>query len=133
MKRIPETELMNDPEQVATYAGHYLDNAFWLFVQCFHKYFPDLIPRDAILDLGCGPAAIPLRLAKLFPHCEIHGVEGAPRMLAYGKEAVQREGLEGQVHLFQGILPNTFHLPREHYEVVISNSFLHHLVDPMVL
>ncbi len=133
MKRIPEPELMNDPKQVAIYAGPYLDSACWLFIQRFRKYFPGLVPTDAILDLGCGPAAIPLALAGHFPHCEIHGVEGAPRMLAYGKEAVQRKGLEKQVHLFHGILPSTFPLPRERYEVVISNSFLHHLADPMVL
>ncbi len=133
MQRIPEPELMNDPQQVALYAGPYLDNACWLFIQRFRKYFPGLTPTDAILDLGCGPAAIPLRLARHFPHCEIHGVEGAPRMLAYGKEAVQREDLGKQVHLFHGILPDTFPLPRERYEVIISNSFLHHLADPMIL
>ena len=133
MKRIPEPELMNDPQQVALYAGPYLDNACWLFIQRFRKYFPGLIPTDAILDLGCGPAAIPLRLARYFPHCEVHGVEGAPRMLAYGKEAVQREDLGKQVQLFQGILPEPLLLPRERYGIIISNSFLHHLADPMIL
>ncbi|MBU4262457.1 MAG: class I SAM-dependent methyltransferase [Proteobacteria bacterium] len=133
MKRIPEPELMNDPKHVATYAGHYLDNAYWLFVQCFQRYFPGLVPRDAILDLGCGPAAIPLLLARHFPHCEIHGVDGAPNMLAYGKKAVQREGLEQRVRLFHGILPENFHLGRERYEVVVSNYLLHHLADPLVL
>ncbi len=133
MRRIPEPELMNDPQQVALYAGPYLDNACWLFIQRFRKYFPDLTPTDAILDLGCGPAAIPRRLARHFPHCQIHGVEGAPRMLAYGREAVQREDLGTRVHLFHGILPETFPLPRERYGIIISNSFLHHLADPMIL
>ncbi|MHB8788409.1 MAG: class I SAM-dependent methyltransferase [Desulfobulbaceae bacterium] len=133
MKRIPEPELMDDPEQVAAYAGHDLDNAYWLFVQCFHKYFPDLAPDGAILDLGCGPAAIPLRLARLFPSCEIHGLDGAPRMLEYGRQAVQREGLEHQVQLIHGILPEMVRMPRSRYGVIISNSFLHHLADPMIL
>ncbi len=133
MQRIPEPELMNDPQQVAIYADRYLDNASWLFIQRFRKYFPGLVPTDAILDLGCGPAAIPLRLARHFPQCEIHGVEGAARMLAYGKEAVQRENLGKQVHLFHGILPDNFSLPRQRYEIIISNSFLHHLADPMIL
>lgn len=124
---------MDDPQQVATYADCCLDNAYWLFIQCFRRFFPDLVPHEAILDLGCGPAAIPLRLARLFPHCEIHGVEGARHMLAYAKKTVQREGLEKQVRLFHGILPDNFPLARERYEVVISNSFLHHLADPMVL
>lgn len=124
---------MDDPEQVAAYAGDDLDNAYWLFVQCFHKYFPDLAPDGAILDLGCGPAAIPLRLARLFPSREIHGLDGAARMLACGRQAVQREGLEHQVQLIHGILPDMVRMPRGRYEVIISNSFLHHLADPMIL
>ena len=69
--------------------GGDLDNAYWLFVQLFRKYFPDLMPNDAILDLGCGPAAIPLRLARLFRTCQVHCVDGAACMLAQGKQAVQ--------------------------------------------
>lgn len=133
MKRVPEPELMNDPEQVSAYAGRDMDNACWLFVQCFHKYFPELVPDGAILDLGCGPAAIPLRLARIFPNCEIHGVDGALHMLAYGRQAVQREGREQQVQLFHGILPDRLRIPRSRYGVIVSNSFLHHLADPMIL
>lgn len=133
MKRVVEPELMNDPEQVEAYAGSDLDNAYWLFVQCFKKYFSQRILQGAMLDLGCGPAGIPLRLARRYPNCEIHGVDGAPRMLAHGRKAVQREGLEHQVQLFHGQLPNRLPLPRSRYEVIISNSFLHHLVDPMIL
>jgi len=133
MKRVPEPELMVAPQQAEAYAGPHLDSAYWLFLQCLRKFFPDLAPEDAILDLGCGPAVIPLRLARLFPNCEIHGVDGAHQMLEYGRQAVRREGLEHQVQLIHGILPHRILLPRSRYEMIISNSFLHHLVDPMVL
>jgi ubiquinone/menaquinone biosynthesis C-methylase UbiE len=102
-------------------------------MQLFHKYFPDLAPDDPILDLGCGPAAIPLRLAQRFSNCQIHCVDGADHMLAQGKKAVQREGLEEQILFFKGRLPEKLPLPRDRYKIVISNSFLHHLADPMVL
>lgn len=133
MQRIPEPELMDNPRQAAAYGGCCLDNAAWLFIQCLRRFFPGLLPNHAILDLGCGPAAIPLRLARLFPDCQIHGVEGARHMLTAGEEAVRREGMERRVRLFHGVLPGTFALPCERYEMVISNSFLHHLADPMVL
>lgn len=133
MERIPEPELMDDPRQVAAYGGSCLDDAGWLFIQCLRRFFPGLVPNDAIVDLGCGPAAITLRLAKFFPDCQIDGVEGARRMLAAGEEAVRREGLEKRVRLFHGILPGALPLPRERYGMVIANSFLHHLADPMVL
>lgn len=133
MKRIPEPELMNEQEQVAVYAGPHLDNAAWLFSQNFRRFFPTLEVKGAILDLGCGPATIPLRLAGLFPQCQIHGIDGASRMVEFGRRAVQRQGLEAQVQLFHGVLPDDFHLPQERYEIIIANSFLHHLEDPMVL
>ncbi len=133
MQRTLEPELMNDPEQAVAYAGHALDNAGWLFIQCFRKYFRNLQPKTTILDLGCGPASIPLRLAGFFPDCRIHGVDGSPDMLALGHKAIIREGLEQQIQLFQGILPDTLPLPQKRYDIIISNSFLHHLADPMVL
>ncbi len=124
---------MNDAEQATAYAGSALDNAYWLFVQLFHKYFPAPVTNTAILDLGCGPAAIPLRLARYFNSCEIHCVDGAAHMLAEGKKAAQRAGLEERVLFFQGTLPDKLPLPRNRYEMVISNSFLHHLTEPMIL
>lgn len=133
MKRVPETALMNDPRQAAAYAGNDLDNAYWLFVQLFHKFFPNLMPEGTILDLGCGPAAIPLRLAKLFSNCQVHCVDGAPQMLAQGQHAALQEGLEERIHFFHGNLPDKLPLPQNRYEMVISNSFLHHLSDPMIL
>ena len=133
MQRTLEPELMNDPDQAAAYAGPDLDNASWLFIQCFRKYFRSLTPKGAILDLGCGPAAIPLRLAKLFPDCEIHGVDGAQAMLVQAEKTVRQEGLEKRIRLFEGSLPNRLPLPQSRYSIVISNSFLHHLADPMVL
>jgi ubiquinone/menaquinone biosynthesis C-methylase UbiE len=124
---------MNDPKQATAYAGRDLDNAYWLFEQCFRKYIPDLHPDSTILDIGCGPAAIALRLARRFPDCTIHGVDGAEEMLIFGKQAVQKAKLEEQIQLIHGMLPDKLSLPCKSYEVIISNSFLHHLPDPMVL
>jgi len=133
MKRVPEPELMDDPRQAAAYAGSALDGACWLFIQLFGKYFPGLTPQAAILDLGCGPATIPLHLAALFNKCRIHCVDGAAAMLTQGRKAAQQQGLADRVLFFQGTLPDSLILPQERYPVVISNSFLHHLADPMVL
>jgi len=133
MKRVPEPALMNDPKQAAAYAGKDLDNAYWLFMQLFRKYFPDLTPEGTILDLGCGPAAIPQRLAKRYSNCQIHCVDAAPKMIEQGQQAVLRKGLEKQIHFFLGNLPDKLPLPQAQYEIVISNSFLHHLLDPMDL
>ena len=133
MKRIPEPELMNDPAHAAVYAGNDLKDAYWLFEQCYLKFFPDIEPESTILDLGCGPAGIPIRLAQRFPECIIHGVDGAPAMLEQAQIAVTEKGLEQQIQLFCGTLPERLTLPRKQYDVILSNSFLHHLARPMVL
>ncbi len=134
MERIPEPEeLMDDPRQVEAYTGPHLDKGYWIFIQRFRKFFPRLAEKGAILDLGCGPAVIPLRLAGLLPKWEIHGVDGSPAMLSAGVEAVRKEGLEKRIRLIHGILPDDLVLPRSRYEAVVSNSFLHHLAEPMDL
>lgn len=133
MKRVPEPALMNDPKQAAAYAGKDLDNAYWLFIQLFHKYFPNLVPEGTILDLGCGPAAIPQHLAERYANCQIHCVDAAPEMLEQGQQSVLQKGLEKRIHFFRGCLPGKLPLPQNRYEIIISNSFLHHLADPMDL
>jgi len=133
MKRVLEPELMDDPRQAAAYAGPALDSAYWLFMQLFRKYFPRLNPQATILDLGCGPAALPLLLAALYHNRRIHCVDGAAAMLELGRSAAQKQGLANRVLFFQGTLPDRLNLPQERYPVIISNSFLHHLADPMVL
>ncbi len=133
MKRVLEPELMTDLAQASVYAGHDLEDAYWLFEQCFRKFFPDIESESTILDLGCGPAGIPIRLARRFPECQIHGVDGSPAMLEQAQTTVAEKALEQQIHLFCGRLPERLNLPLERYDVIVSNSFLHHLANPIVL
>jgi len=133
MERVPEPELMDDPAHASVYAGNDLDDAYWLFEQCYLKFLPDIELESTLLDLGCGPAGIPIRLAQRFPKYTIHGVDGAPVMLEQAKIAIAEKGLEEQIHLFCGTLPERLDLPQRRYDVILSNSFLHHLVNPMVL
>jgi len=124
---------MDDSEQVAVYTGEGLENAYELFGWCFQKFFPDLESKIHILDLGCGTAGISLCLAKLLAGCSVDGVDGADAMLHAGREAVQQANLAHRVNLFYGKLPAPLELPHSHYGAIVSNSFLHHLTDPMVL
>jgi SAM-dependent methyltransferase len=62
----------------------------------------------------------------------VHGVDGAAEMLAHGRSRLEREGLRERVRLIEAYLPGA-ELPLNSYDVVISNSLLHHLRDPMVL
>ncbi len=132
MQRITEPELMNDATQALAYAQADFDDPHNMFIQTFKETFPGIDVSGHILDLGCGPADISIRFAQSYPDCEIDGLDGAPRMLAYGKLAIQKAQLQDRIHLLEGVLPRAG-LPRDNYDVIISNSLLHHLHKPEVL
>ncbi len=131
MQRQPEAELMDGIAQTKAYAAADLANASWLFIEYFKKNFPDKSPKT-ILDLGCGPADITLRFADLYPHGNVHGLDGAANMLEYGRQAVRRLDLAHRVKFIHGKL-GTASFPCKEYGAIVSNSFLHHLADPMLL
>ena len=132
MQRITEPELMNDEAQALAYAHADFDEPHNMFIQTFKETFPEVEVSGYILDLGCGPADISIRFAQSYPDCEIDGLDGAPRMLACGKLAIQKAQLQDRIHLLEGVLPGAG-LPRDNYDVIISNSLLHHLHEPDVM
>jgi ubiquinone/menaquinone biosynthesis C-methylase UbiE len=86
-----------------------------------------------VLDLGCGPADIAVRFARLYPRCTVHGVDGSEAMLRYGRRLLDAAtDVRSRIELVQGRIPEVG-LPRRTYDTVISNSLLHHLPDPGVL
>jgi SAM-dependent methyltransferase len=132
MQRIPEPELMDEFEQARAYAEADFSEPNERFVNLFAEKFPDL-RTASILDLGCGPGDIALRLARRFPGLTVHGLDGSMPMLAFGEARLREEpDLATRVRFLQRILPGAT-LPLDAYEAVISNSLLHHLHDPMVL
>lgn len=131
MKRIPEPELMDDPEQARAYALGDFSEPHQAFIDHFVRCFPRHRPQR-VLDLGCGPADISIRFARTYPDCEITGVDGAEAMLAFAREAITAAGVVARVHLRHMHLPATL-TGAETFDTVISNSLLHHLVDPAVL
>ncbi|HKK14459.1 MAG TPA: class I SAM-dependent methyltransferase, partial [Gammaproteobacteria bacterium] len=132
MDRIPEPELMNEPEQALAYARADFDEPHARFVALYRERFGDTPGAGWVLDLGCGPGDITRRFALAFPGCRLHGVDGAPAMLRLGRADLGRAGLGERVTLMEGYLPGA-RLPRDRYDAVIANSLLHHLADPDAL
>jgi ubiquinone/menaquinone biosynthesis C-methylase UbiE len=133
MERVLEPELMDDPAQAEAYAAADFDASNSLFVELFRARFPDYPGGGAILDLGCGPGDIALRLAAAFPATEVHGLDGAGAMLSLAEAAAAAAGEAGQrVRFIQGLVPGAT-LPRARYDAIVSNSLLHHLHHPETL
>ncbi|MFN3397754.1 MAG: class I SAM-dependent methyltransferase [Sulfurimicrobium sp.] len=131
MQRIPEPELMNEPEQARAYAEADFSEPHNAFVAHFRQHFPGFAGGAAI-DLGCGPADVTMRFARTYPEATILGLDGAQAMLDLGCKAVEARGLAQRLTLRQCRLPD-MGLPARAFDAVISNSLLHHLDDPAVL
>lgn len=132
MQRIPEPELMDDVHQAQAYAYADFSESHEHFVSLFTRKFPELPVKGTVLDLGCGPADVSRRFARAYPECRIHGIDGASNMLRFGRQANQQARLADRIELFEVCLPCES-LPQPAYDVLISNSLLHHLHESMVL
>ena len=132
MERIPEPELMDDDAQARAYAEADFAEPHNRFVTLLAERLADLPPAGVALDLGCGAADITMRFARAFPLWRVDGLEASHAMLRYGHAAVLRAGLAERVSLTHGYLPDAT-APQERYDLVFSNSLLHHLRDPQTL
>jgi SAM-dependent methyltransferase len=131
MKRVLEPELMVDPEQAQAYAAADFAAPNQAFVDRFRALFPGFA-RGHVVDLGCGPADIPMRLCRALPGVTVTGVDGSEAMLAPGRAAVAAAGLGSRIRLACARLPGV-ERPAAGYDAIVSNSLAHHLPEPAVL
>lgn len=129
MERITEPELMDEDTQARAYSEADFEVPHEHFVDLFLASWPGGLVQGPMLDLGCGPADVTVRLAKRCPDATVHGVDGSAAMLAYGNARVAKEGLTDRIVLHQALLPRDAP-PLAKYPVIVSNSLLHHLHDP---
>lgn len=130
IERIPEPELMEDKEQALAYAGADFSDINQDFVERFLDFAN---PEDGakILDLGCGPADIPIRMASARPGVLITGVDGAKVMLDIARIDIDGKDLKGQITLVEGRMPN-LPLEEKSFDAILSNSLLHQLHKPEI-
>ncbi len=131
MQRIPEADLMDEPAQALAYANADFSEPHDHYIDLLGARFGTSL-TGSVLDLGCGPGDICIRLARAFPNTLIHGMDGANAMLKLGRQSVKAAKLETRIELVQGYLP-TAKPPLKQYDLIISNSLLHHLNNPATL
>lgn len=126
MERVPEVECMDDPAEARAYAEMDHSEANRAFVEdliCFRLTAGDL------LDLGTGPADIPILLAKALPDVRITALDLSHEMLKIARLRVAEAGLSARIRLMPG---DAKALPfgDEQFDGVFSNTILHHVSDP---
>ena len=128
MERVLEAELVDDPDQAAAYAQADFAEENQGFVDRFREYFPTIVDGH-LVDLGCGPADIPLRLLRALPTCRMTAVDASEAMIALARTAVIAAGLDGQIALrCERVQTLAMSAPADG---VISNSLVHHLPNPL--
>ncbi len=130
MDRILEPEIMDGHETAEAYARADFSDSNQAFVDRVVARFGDRL--SSVVDLGCGPADVPVRLARAASGARITAVDGSEEMLSLAREAVRAAHLTEQITLHLGRLPGLA-LPEHAFDAVLCKDMLHHLPDPQAL
>ena len=135
MERKPEPEVMGDEVEVSAYASaagqkhlYALDNTF--VNQALSLGSPEGMLTGRLLDVGCGPGNIALKIAQRCPRLAIVGVDRSANMLKAARRVATELGLGNRVHFLRGNA-GQIPFPGGMFDTVLSNSVLHHLTNPL--
>ena len=125
MPRQPEPELMDLKDEAVAYAKADFAAVNEAFVQRLLALAGPLT-TGRLLDLGTGPGDIPIRVARARPRWHIVAVDASQAMIQLARRAADRAGVSASVELVLGDAKTTS-LPTAGFDVVFSNSILHHV------
>ncbi|NKN34344.1 class I SAM-dependent methyltransferase [Marichromatium bheemlicum] len=125
---------MDTEEQARAYAEADFSESNSLFMRLLARHASGGLPGTAALDLGCGPADIVHRLLRTYPRLHCDALDGAMTMLEQARTTLEAGGepFAGRWQLIHDRLPSS-RLEGCRYDLILSNSLLHHLHDPQVL
>ena len=89
----------------------------------------DSRPEGRMLDIGCGPGRLDVRLGVMMPSVEVTGVDVDPRMVELASANAAGAGVSRRVQFQVGdsaALP----LGDDEFDLVVSTLSLHHWADP---
>jgi len=126
--RLAEPEVMDLDAEVRAYACADFAEVNAAFVE---RLLAVAGPRSAVqaVDLGTGPGDIPLRVASARPGWRITAVDASEAMLRWARSAVVRAGVADRIRLVRADA-KTLPFAAGTFDVVFSNSILHHLSSP---
>lgn len=131
LPRVPEAEVMSGAEGVSAYASAaaqaYLDALDDTFVEQVLGFGLD---SGLALDVGTGPGRIPLKIARRNPKLRVVGVDRSEAMIQVARNAARERDSGGRLRFLLGDA-NRLSFPDAAFDLVLSNSLLHHLADPV--
>jgi ubiquinone/menaquinone biosynthesis C-methylase UbiE len=138
LPRVPEPEEMDDAGEVASYTSAAAERHLDAIDNTFVEHLLRLLPSggagrsDWALDIGTGPAQIPLKILARVPSLRMVAMDRAPNMLATARRNAQQAGISERLLLLRG---DGHALPFRDgaFAAVLCNSMLHHARDPVLL
>ena len=130
MQRCPEPELMNGVDQVAAYAAADFSAGDDVTIDRIRSLVAErpLGNSPIVVDLGCGPGNITVLLARLLPEARVIGIDGAERMLELARQRAADQNLA-----IEFLHQDLRQIKGLKADLVVSNSLLHQLHDPLLL
>ena len=144
MPRTPEPEVMAEADEVEAYASAaaqaYLDAIDNTLVEQVVSLAPTDHASGAagdssalsgwLLDVGTGPGGIPLKLVRRFPGLRAVGIDRSLNMVRAARQSAREQGRADRA-FFLVADARRIAFPDGCFDIVLSNSVLHHLHDPV--
>jgi ubiquinone/menaquinone biosynthesis C-methylase UbiE len=129
LPRVLEPEVMESEDDSREYDEMDHDEVNQRFVDDLLALPIDL---SAALDVGTGPAHLPIVLCRRVPGARIVGIDLSDHMLLLGRRNVERAGLSGAIRLVRQD-GKALEWDDASFQCVLSNGTLHHVERPEVL
>jgi ubiquinone/menaquinone biosynthesis C-methylase UbiE len=128
LPRVLESEVMDRPEEAREYDAMDHSAVNLRFVDDFlAAHGPGR--GGEMLDVGTGPARVPIALCRADRHFRVLGVDLAGPMLDLARRNVADAGLTDRIRFARGDAKN-LPFPDGRFEAVVSNTIIHHIPDP---
>ena len=128
LPRVLEPEVMDRPEEVREYDAMDHSEVNVRFVSDFlQAHGPGR--GGEMLDVGTGPARVPIALCRADRHFRVLGVDLAGPMLDLARRNVADAGLTDRIRFARGDA-KSLPFPDGRFEAVVSNTIVHHIPDP---
>lgn len=128
LPRVLEPEVMDTPEEARNYDA--MDHA-----TVNNRFVADFLDAHGpcregeILDIGTGPAQIPIALCRADLNAQVLGIDLAEAMLERARYNISKAGLDDRIRCLVADAKNVG-TPYGTFEAVISNTIIHHIPEP---
>ncbi len=137
LQRILEPEVMDSPQDADEYNDMDHSEVNHRFVQELLAFAeanadPDYeFELGDVLDMGTGTALIPIELCKQHDSCRVMAIDQAVSMLDLAVYNLEVQSLTERITLAH-VDAKTMGYDDGNFDVVMSNSLIHHIPDPIV-